>query len=244
MGKLDLSIQSSRRGLATATNDHQRQFAALNLARAYLLLGEPFSANNVIFKQQQSISDSDHKAMASILGAFARLNGTRDDYGIRVARNRLMRSAAAVQNSQYQSFADCYFAAISFRQLGFDDRAIDKLVLALSMPDVGQWQRQILYELAVLQKKTGNNQAATAGLKSLVETDDRWSLLALEQLASIYSETDQTELCIRTCKQLWQANLTENQKRSALELLGGVFQQKGEHHSAALCFAGMLPHSF
>ncbi|MFK7765599.1 MAG: hypothetical protein AB8B55_00050 [Mariniblastus sp.] len=243
-GSLQSSIQSSRRGVATAINNEQRQYAALNLARAYLLAGDPFSANNAIFKQQQRIVDPNDKAMASIIGSFARFNGTSDQYGIEVARNRLLRSVAAVKDEQFVSFADCYFAANAYRQLGFDGKAMEKLKLALQKPDIGQWNQQVLFELAILLNKKGKTAEAIVSFQSLVGKDEKWSLLALERLASIYSETGQTDLCIEACKQLWQANLNEAQKRSALEMLGGAFQQKGEHHAAALCFSGMLPNSF
>ena len=243
-GILDSSIQSSRRGLSMATSDHQKQYTTLNLVRAYLLQGDPFSANNILFQQQKTILDADSKAMASVLGAFARLNGTKDNFGIRIARNRLLRSATAIQDDQYHSFADCYIAASSFKQLGFKDRAIEKLSLALSMPDIGQWQRQLTYELAVLQKQTGRKQESTKTLELLTAANDNWTTLALVELARNYSESNQNELCIQTCRQLWQSELDETQKRYALELLGSAFQNKGEHHSAAICFAGMLPKSF
>jgi hypothetical protein len=74
--------------------------------------------------------------------------------------------------------------------------------------------------------------------------DDQWSRLALRQLAEIYVETRQAIACIETCKKLWESELTGEEKQAALEILGTAYQQLGEHHTAALCFAGMLPETF
>ena len=42
----------------------------------------------------------------------------------------------------------------------------------------------------------------------------------------------------------WKSELDDQQKRTTLQLLGEAYQLKGEHHTAALCFAGMLPDKF
>jgi hypothetical protein len=74
--------------------------------------------------------------------------------------------------------------------------------------------------------------------------DDPWNQRALEQLAQIYIATDSPEQCIDVCKRLWELPLSEPQKRIVLQLLGDAFQMKGEHYTAALFFAGIVPNQF
>ena len=242
-GELDAAITSCRRGLATAINVTQKRLASLNLARAYLLNNDPFSANNALFENRKAFEDS-QTSVASLLGAFAQFIGVSDQRGIKTARARLLSSVAMMPDAEYESFVDCYVASQAFEYLGFRTKAIDKLLLALARPDVGQWKRQILLELGILQRKNGLSDQALVTFQSLVDVEDRWSQLALKELAEIFAENNQTELCIETCKKLWQADLTEEQKRKTLQVLGLAYQQRGEHHAAALCFAGILPGSF
>lgn len=244
-GDLETTIRTSRRGLVSAVNAGQRQSASLTLARAYLLQDDPFSANNALFNNHEFFDEPAAKNQAAILGSFARYVGVKNKAGIRNARNRLFSAIAMIPDSDYGSFADCYLAAHAFEELGFTDRAIEKYILALSHPDVGVWQRSILYELAIAQRSIGLIENATKTFHNIANSDyDRWTRLALIQLAEIYVESRQTAACIETCKQLWQAELNDEEKQTTLEILGRAFQQKGKHHSAALCFAGLLPDSF
>lgn len=243
-GELEETIKVSRRALTTAVDPKQKQHASLNLARAYLLNKDPFSANNILFRNREYYEGSSAKPVASILGAYARFIGISDDRGIEVARIRLLSAISMMPESDYISFADSYIASQAYQHLGFREKAVKHLVLALAKPDIGQWRRQIMFELAGNQKRLGQVAEATSTLRYLTESDDHWTLDALQELAKIYFETDQIELCIETSKRLWQTELDEDQKRNALTLLGSAYQKKGEHHTAALCFAGILPDTF
>lgn len=244
-GDLDSTIRSGRRGLATAVNPIQKQSASLTLARAYLLNNDPFSANNVLFENRASFAGASEKNLASILGTYARYIGVKNKTGVRNARNRLFSAVAMIPDSDYASFADCYLAAHAYRELGFVDRAISKYLLALSRPDVGAWQRPILYELAMTQKSVGRTEDARTTLQGMVDTSgDLWSRRALRQLAEIFADNRQTSESIEACKKLWQLGLNEEEKQAVLQILGTAYQQQGEHHSAALCFAGLLPDTF
>jgi hypothetical protein len=244
-GDLETSIKVSRRGLATAINAKQKRFASLNLARAYLLKQDPYSANKTLFDNREFYEDSSVRTIASILGAYARYVGVTDDNSIRIARHRLFGAVAMIPETDYQSFADAYIAGLAFEQLGFREQAVGKLLLALAQKDVGQWRRQILFELAILQSRLGRMTEAATSLQSVIQADDdRWNRLALEQMAKIYLSSNQPEPCIEICKKLWELKLDEPRKRTVLQLLGDAYDMKGEHYSAALCFAGMLPDQF
>jgi tetratricopeptide (TPR) repeat protein len=239
-----MAIRAGRRGLATAVCAEQKQTASLNLARAYLLHDDPFSANNALFENRDSFNDDRAKNLASLLGAYARFIGVKNKAGMLNARNRLFSAIAMIPDSEYASFADGYFAAHAFQELGFTEHAVDKYLLALSRPDIGAWQRRILYELALAKKAIGETEAAMSILQSMVDRkDDPWNRLALRQIAEIFAESKQTSACIETCKKLWQSDLNDEEKQAVLHILGIAYQQQGEHYSAALCFAGILPDS-
>jgi tetratricopeptide (TPR) repeat protein len=243
-GDLELAIRTSRRGLATAVTAQQKQSAALNLARAYLLSDDPFSANNVIFANRDSFSDDSAKHLASLLGAYARFIGLKNKSGMLNARNRLFRAIATIPDSEYASFADGYFAAHALQELGFVEKAIDKYLLALSRPDLGSWQNRLLYELALAHRRTGQTDEAMSIFQTLTdENNDQWYRRALHQIAEIHVANRQNKASIEVCRKLWQAELNEQEKQATLQVLGVAYQQQGEHYSAALCFAGILPDS-
>lgn len=244
MGQVDHAIKAGRRGLATAETVKQREMAAVNLARSYLLNKDPFSANRTLFQNHDFIKDPDQRAVSAILGAFARSIGISDRGGVEKANNRLLSAMSMMKDEQYDSFADCYVASMAYENIGFRNRAIRMLLLALTKPDIGAWQRRVLFELGMLQKDAGHFEDAITTFESLTRQSDQWCTNALQQIAGIYSTTNQADQTIVACKRLWQRELNEPQKNRTLQLLGNAFQRKGEHHAAALCYAGMLPEQF
>ena len=235
------AIKAGRRGLATAVTLDQRQEAALNLAKAYLLDNDPYSANLTLFRNRKMIKEQNHRMIAAFLGAYARSIGGSDKESIQIAQNRLLTALSALETDQFETFSDCYIASMAYESLGFRDRAVSMLTLALSKPEVGTWQRQVFFELGMLQRKMELHSDAISSFNLLVSQDDKWRSKALIQLASLYSETKQWDECIAVCKALWNSGLDEAEKKSTLQILGRAFQAKGQHYSAALCFAGMLP---
>jgi tetratricopeptide (TPR) repeat protein len=245
----DSTVTAARRAIATSVDPRQTRWAVLNLARAYLMANNPFAANDALFRSRDAFLKIDSKnnlaarqrVVASLLGSYARFRGVNDQRRIKTARNRLMSSIAMLDDASFESFSDCYVAARAYQELGFEDKALEKMLLSLARPDVGQWQPQLTFELGQLQERSGNPDDAIKTYQLLTQNNDRWRTLSLERLIKLYADTGQIDKCIAYCKTLWSADLTDEQKRTTLIVLGNAFQKQGEHHSAALCFAGILP---
>lgn len=246
LAKTDLegSLTTGRRAVSLATTYRQKQVATLNLARAYLLKNDPFSANLILFKNREFFEQSPLKPIASVLGTYARFMGVSDEDGIRIARNRLLTSISMLDAAQSLTSPDCYVIAMAYEQLGFGDRAIAAMKQAIEKTQVVHWQRKLTYELAVVHYKRKNFDASIPLLQQLADVEDDWKRKSLLQLATIYNDQSMTEACITICKQVWKEELTLGQRDFVLKLLGKSYQTKGEHHTAALCFAGMLPDRF
>lgn len=260
LGQLEPSIQSSNRGLAIAVEDRQRRYAALSLARAYLLINDPFSANRVLFDNRTAFENpqtdaankdakteaATEKATAALLGSYSRFLGTGDEHNGNVARSRMLNSVSMMDDDSLQTFADCYFAAQAFGQAGFENEAIKLLMKAVGREDVGVWQRQLFYELATRYRASEQPDKAIEVLKTLADeaASDQWNRLSLHQLAEIYEQNGDAGQCIDMCRRLWKLELTAEQKRSVLQMLGSSYRVQGKNHAAALCFAGYLPGDF
>ena len=239
--ELENAIKTGRRGVSLAITDSQRRLGALNLARAYLLDRQPESANETLFQNRTAFEGHPLESdTAAVLGAYARLIGSLGPRARQVARNRLLESATVLKNAPLLSFADAYIAGMGLEQIGFRDRAVEMLIRSLAQPDLGQWRRKITYEMAGLQRDSEWIQEAANSYQSLVNSDDIYAIQSLEQLAELYSSNEQHDDCIAICEKLLAKPLTDEQKSSALNLMGMSFKAKGEYYSAAVCFAGML----
>ena len=243
-GELKQAIKTGRRALVTSTTNRQKRIATLAQARAYLLSQNPFSANATLFQNSKSVkADGKHTAVASMLGAYAHSIGLSEKHkhSLLAAKIRLLTAIDAFSADPSDSFADHYIAGLAYAKNGWRKQAIQMMVLALSQPDIGQWQRQLTFELATMLKEDGQQQQATALFSQINNGEDTWRTQALYQIAQLNFDTGKTKRCVEACRTLLKIEIDDEQEAAALHLLGLAFQRQGEHHSAALCFAGMRP---
>lgn len=244
-GELDNSIVCSRRALSKSPSEFQTQTAAIYLTRAFLLNRDPFAANEAVFRYKNALgADADIRTLASIHGAYARSLGLSDQSGQMAAHARLLSAISMVKPEQLSSFADCYIAAQAYRSLGFRERSSELLLLALSRSDLGIWQREVTFALGVNQQQSGDIESAISTFIGLTTEHDQWELFSLEKLASLYFEQGDTNRCLETCMRLWTRSTDDESKKATLTMMGKALQQQGKHHSAATCFAGMVPDEF
>jgi tetratricopeptide (TPR) repeat protein len=241
-GNLQDSIRAAGRALTTAQNDLQKRLAALTMARSYLISNQPFSANQVLFDNRNAFSDSDLKPTAAVIGSYARYVGVTDESSLKAERERLLEAVMMAKDEQYSNFIDLYVAARAFQALGFQNQAIEKLNLAADSTTIEFWKRRFLFEMAVQLSIAKKNNDATAIFKYLIAGgEDEWITKSLLQLAQIYETEKKASECIEICQRLWSNNLSDEEKQATLNMLGKSYRLLGEHHSAALCFAGMIP---
>ncbi len=241
-GEIQESIRAAGRALATAQNDLQKRLAALTMARSYLISNQPFSANRVLFENRSAFNDSDLEPTAAVLGSYARYVGVTDERSLKAERERLLTAVVMAPDEQYSNFIDLYVAARAFQEMGFQNEAIEKLNQAADSTTIEFWKRRFLFEMAVQLTIADRNSDATAIFKFLVgDGDDEWITKSLIQLAKIYAKEKRASECIEICGRLWSSNLDDEEKQTTLNMMGNSYRLLGEHHSAALCFAGMIP---
>ncbi len=242
VGILDDAIKASGRALSLAHTDQQKRQAALTMSRAYLLSNQPFSANQVLFTHHRAFQGTELEPTAAVLGCYARFVGVTDEISRDIESHRLLAAVAMAPDNQYENFLDIYIAARAYQELGFQERAIEKLTLAADSTTIATWRRRFLFELGVQLTYAGNLEKATPIFEFLMEGDeDQWLENSLLQLAQIYVTRQRNRDCIMICEQLWGRSLSDAAKKTTLDAMGRAYRNLGEHHSAALCFAGMIP---
>lgn len=243
-GELEQAIKTGRRALVTSTTNRQKRIATIAQARAYLLSQNPFSANQTLFQNSEAVkAGGGNAAVASMLSAYAHSIGLSEKHkhSLLAAKIRLLTAIDAFSAEPSDSFADYYIAGLAYADNGWRKRAIEMMLLALSKPDLGQWQRQLTFEVATLLKEDGQELQAISLFKKIGEGNDTWQTQALHQVASLYFKAGKTKRCVEICRAILKKEIDAQQEEETLHLLGLAFQRQGEHHSAALCFAGMLP---
>ncbi len=244
-GAFEEAIRAGGRSLATARHVAQRRLTALTMARAYLMKGDPASANKVLFDQRHSFVDSELYSIGAMLGAYARFLGSHDSTARTIAAERLLTALVMTPDEQYQSFIDYYLAGQAFDQLGFPDRAIQKYRLALRNTDLVPWQRRVVFELArdMLQHAPESKDAVELLEYLVQQADDQWTVQSQVLLGQYWLDREDYQTALKILHRLWQSQpeLDPETRKHVLIMMGKSYSALGKHHTAAICFAGYYP---
>jgi tetratricopeptide (TPR) repeat protein len=240
--QLEAATKAAGRALATARDDQQKRLAALTMARSYLLNNQPYAANQVLFENRHSFAGSDQQQAAAVLGSYARYVGVTDKNSLNAESNRMLAAVAMASEQSFENFLDIYIAGRAYQELGFQEKAVEKLTLAADSTTILAWRRQFLFELAVQLTISDKLDEAAPVFEFLISGDsDQWHLKSLLQLAQVYVRQQRVQDAIDICESLLARELTDAEKQTTLNTMGRAYRKLGENHSAALCFAGVLP---
>ena len=244
-GRYERAVHAGGRSMATARNEAQRRLTALTMARAYLMLEDPSSANKILFDSRGAFEDSDLYSIGAILGSYARYLGSADETARTIAARRLLTALSETPDDRYPSFIDLYLAGKAYQVLGFPNRSLDKLRLASRSTDILLWQRRILFELAseLIEIDPASPEAEKLFTFLVGEAHDPWARRSRIALAEYYLNQRQPERCLEQCQEVWKGNgdLDLEDQKFVLQIMGQAYADLGQHYTAALCFAGKLP---
>ena len=240
--QFDESIRSFGRALALARNDQQRRLAALELAIAYLLSDQPAAANQTVFQNRHAF-EPNQKRLALIVSSYAHFVGVEDAHSRSVAEKRLLESLALSGQTDSDWYIEYYIAGRAYQDLGIPDLAMEMFERGINVVSSGEWKSRLRFALASEKLKSRQHLDASRLLGELFETgSDNWKVLAAVQLASLYSSNAMHEDCISIGEQVLATDIEmePNQREQLLKTMGRSFRALGQHHSSALCFAGLF----
>ncbi len=242
LGRPQRGVAASSRGLRLATRPEEKNRSLMALAKAYLLLSDAYSANQTLFTHASGLTDPASRRLATVLTTHSRFQVTKPTNGLQNEGERLVLSLAALQADDAKDFVEHLMVSRAFAAVGFRSKAIEHLTRAASEVPSGYWQTRIPIELAEILNEAGDYQKALETLRSMEQVDDpslRIRSLLLEN--KIVARTGDTSQVIENCKALLKLDLDEADQKQVMRMLGNAYQNSGQHYSAALCFAGLLP---
>jgi tetratricopeptide (TPR) repeat protein len=242
-GNFDAAIIAAARGARIGHLDSVKEKSSLTLSKAYLLSNQPISANQALYDARSSFYDDDAIHMAGLIGAYSRFVASRSDLYRQHESQRLLTELVVVNSNDHFDIVDDYLAAKGFQMLGFEQDCIRILERALTKARNDYWRRRLAFELAVIQHEYGDSTNALKVLDLInMGQQDELAILGSLERAKIHLDLAQYEECIDACRTLFGQTLNADQKKTILEIMGQAYRKLNLHYSAALCYAGVLPH--
>ena len=242
LGRPEKAIPAAARGRRLSKDPRVAPINTMLLAKSYLLESNHFSANQVLFDDSATLVDQATRRLAGVMSSYARFQVAKPAGGLQNEGERLVVSLAALQPDDPQNFVDHFLLARAFADVGFRTKAVEHLQTAAGTATDGYWQNQIQFQLAEIFYRAGDLNQAAATLQSIDQSSpDSFHVKVQLLRARIHLQEQRSQDCISLCQTLLRKSLEEATKKQTLELLGKAYQQIGQHYSAALCFAGLLP---
>jgi tetratricopeptide (TPR) repeat protein len=243
LGQTSKAITAAARGLRRADDREILSQNAMVLAKCYLLQSDPSSANQVLFEYHDMVVEPKASRLASVLSAFSRHQRIQPQYGLQDEGQRLVLALAALQPGDADSFVDSVLLSYAYASIGLQSKAIENLYAALQKSPEGYWRDRIRYELAKILYQASDPVRA----RQVLEGDKTIAKELRADAMFLHAQTllalREFEDCESECRQLLQSTESESMRQKTLDLLGQSLTETGDHYSAALCFAGLLPES-
>ncbi|NND98990.1 MAG: hypothetical protein HKN47_16870 [Pirellulaceae bacterium] len=244
LGRPGKAIAAASRGLRMSADSDQSSENLMTLAIAYLVEGDPFSANRILFTHSASLTDPRSKRLASVIATFARYQAVGPTRGLQNEGERLVMALAAITPTDARNFVEHLILSRAFAAVGFRTKAIEHLSVATNLVEGGYWENRSRLELSEVLFEASELERANEAVETILQTADvafeaRVRLLDAQIKLGLGRYAD----CEAICTRLLKLPLDTDSKKQALDLMGQSYQAMDKHYSAALCFAGLMPES-
>ena len=237
-----LSISNMMRGVSLSEDSAMEPYAALQLASAYLIFGNPQGANSVLMERREKLANGPGREAAAFVSALARFRAA-------VLADRREREGWAVVSAlaEFKPDESCgghwaVLVAEACEELGLEGQATDAYLLALKKLPSSWLRDRTILRLAARYQQDREFEEARLLLATLTTTEaNQMALQAKLRSAEVSMEQDHPEDAIRTCRLLIDSTDTPQLERAALRIMGQAYERRKNHDAAISCFAGMLP---
>ncbi len=237
-----LCISNMVRGVALSEDSPMEPYAALQLASAYLIFGNPQGANSVLMERRDELANGRGREAAAFVSALARFRAA-------VLADRREREGWAVVAALSEFKPEKYcgghwgvLVAEACDELGLTEQATDAYSLALRKLPPSWLRDRTVLRMASRYQADHNFEEARLLLATLTTTEaDQLALQAKLRSAEVSLLQNRPDEAIQTCRQLIDSTDTPQLERAALRIMGQAYERQKNHQAAIYCFAGMLP---
>lgn len=241
LGQAEKAITAGSRGLRRAQDPEVLSRCAMTLSKAYLLNDDPDSANQVLFDQSQAIIGDSQRRLASVFSSFARYQRNPSRGGLQDEGQRLVMALAMMKPDDPKGFADALIVSQAYALVGIKTKAIESLKQALATAPAGFWSERIRLELAKAYYEAEKLQEADETIAGFGQVTLGMLPQVLLLHANVKFDAQQLDQCEAICRRIVSLDVDQSIQAEALNKLGMVLNEKGQHYAATLCFAGLLP---
>jgi len=245
LGQPRRAIPPLTRAIALRGEPRVTREGSLLLSAAYLLGGNPVSANTTLLDRKGDLSDSSARDVAAFLSCFSQFRLAEHDDARRTRDGRaLLNSLEHATKGPHFGLAVPLLLAQAAAELNLDEEARRHYESIADSAYPAPVRSASLYALASLHWSAGERDKALALLDGLIESSsDDWKRHGSILRCGYWLDESvgQQSRVIDEAQKLLGEQLTPEERNAVLRLMGRALQNAGRNDLAAYCFAGVSP---
>ncbi len=241
LGNHNEAITSFLRASRSTNQPFFQELSTLGIASTYVLSGRPRLAVATLGNSKQFLRGSELNMSANFLRAFCDYESSGQTLD---SSRRLLTSLASLNWPTALQNSGDLLKAKAWKRLGFADEAIRALHRVVKKSE-SEWLLQNsveqLSELLIKEQRLGDAQRV---LQEALDTPQaRNSPVLSARLANVEYQLGDYKECMRLCGTVLANPKANSVYGEVLKTMGKIYQERGDHYTAALCFSGLAPMS-
>lgn len=230
------------RAVALARSAEIRGLAACNLAAAQCMEGNPRIASSMLMEHRELLQHSSSRDVSAFLSALAGYRSRGAGSSPSLEGRELIVAMSRVAPDMFFGEYGYLMMGQALTDLSMLDAAKETYRKGLEQGLTDELSHAVSYAMADVCCTEGDTETAGRILTDLAgNAKGKWAPKASLRLAQLTYDLNQDELCKSACLTVLQGQSQDEAKRAAIQLLGKLYERRGEYQNAASCFAGTIP---
>jgi hypothetical protein len=239
-GRYDLAIKPLHDALVVSPGSPAEPAAALTLAAAYVLTGQPQPACRTVREHRDPIGQPPYRATGIFLDAYGQFLSVKTKSSAHEASELLAALWGVEQKEAVLGSVGALLMGHAYRDLDHPDDMIAVYRAAL-VGAQGPVAAEMSYEVAEDLYQRNRREEARKLFLPLAKGDDRrWAAEAQLRLAEIALAEKRPNETLQTCRRLLE-DKQAGKRETVLLLMSKAYEMTGEYRKAAHCLEGKVP---
>lgn len=238
-GDHDQAVTAFLRASRSSDRPYYRELSALGIASTYLISGKPQLAKAALSDSVRFLRGSELFQASQFLRAFCKFESSGQD----LESSRLLLASLATLNwPEPLGSSGELLQAKAWERLKFPEeaaRALRKIVKQSESNWLTERSVDQLSQLLIEEKRWG--EARELLITTFNSSNSFTSPKLKARLAKLEFELGDHATSLRLCQEILAQPSNQRVYGNVLKTMGQIYQARGDHYTAALCFSGVAP---
>jgi len=238
-GNHEQAVTAFLRAFRSSDRPYYRELSTLGIASTYIISGKPKLGSATLSDSVSFLQGSELYEAAQFLQAFCKFEASGQDLE---SSRRLLASLASLNWPEPLESSGELLKAKAWERLKFPEEAVRTLHKIVKQSESNWVTERSVDQLTRLLIDENRLSEARDLLWTTFNSKKSFTSPTLKsRLASLEFELGNHEMSLRLCQEVLAQPSNQQVYGDVLKTMGQIYQTRGDHYTAALCFSGVAP---